>query len=168
MKLAIGSGKYGRQGWTTLDADPNSGAEIISTVPPLPHEVTSVKWQEIEMIHSLEHLYPWDAAQLLTEIRGVLVAGGRLTIELPDLAFAAAVLIGQKERIPGTVSGQCDMWPIYGDPNHRNPLYGHRWGYTPQTLRQALEAAGFDPEGISHLPAQHHVPVRDFRMEAIA
>jgi len=170
MKLTIGRGMYGKHGYTTLDANPNIGAAIVATVPPFPKEVTDHvgKWEEVEMIHFLEHLYQWDAAELLREIRGVLAVGGRVVIELPDISFAAAVLMGAKDRIPGTAAGQCDMWPIYGDPSERNPLYGHRWGYTPQTLREALETAGFKPEGISQKPAQYHVPGRDFRMEAVA
>ena len=165
MRLSIGSGRVASPGWTTLDADPDSGAQIVATVPPLPEFPQPL--HTVEMIHSLEHLYRWDAAALLVEIYDALQPGGRLVIELPNIAFAAEVLTGIRPPIPGTAPGQCDMWPLYGDPTTRNPLYGHRWGYTPATLRGALEGAGFDPAKIVEYPAQHHVPGRDFRMEAV-
>lgn len=169
MRLNIGSGKYGPAGWTTLDADPASGAHIIASIPPLPLSVTehSGEWQEVQMIHVLEHFYQWDAIDVLAEIYKILAVNGRLIIELPNLNFAASVLAGVTEAIKGAAPGQCDMWPIYGDPTHRNPLYVHRWGYTPQTLSAALESAGFAIDSISQAPAQYHVPERDFRMEAV-
>jgi len=161
----IGAGGKKSSGWVTLDADPNSGADIIATLPPLPDAVRAVKWDEIEMIHVIEHFYQWEARELLREIRSVLAEGGRLIIEAPNIVYAARVLCGI-EQPPRGAKGKFDMWPLYGDPRGRNPLYGHRWGYSPSSMRKELLEAGFADTGIEEKPAQHHVQVRDFRIEA--
>ena len=163
-KLMIGAGKSRRSGWTTLDADPRSKADIIATVPPLPDQVKAKRWDEIEMIHVIEHFYIWEARQLLCEIRAVLAPGGKLIVEAPNILYAARVLCGL-EKPPRGALGQMDMWPLYGDPRHRNPLFGHRWGYSPDSLRSELVAAGFDADAIAVKRAKHHVPLRDFRVE---
>jgi len=165
-KLMIGAGRMRRKGWLTLDADPESGADIIATVPPLPDEARAVQWDEIEMIHVIEHFYLWEARQLLREIREVLAVGGRLVIEAPNIAYAARVLCGLVKP-PRGAKGKYDMWALYGDPRRSNPLYGHRWGYSPESMQAELIDAGFAAEAIEVKPAQHHKPVRDFRVEAI-
>ena len=168
-KLMIGAGRKRQRGWTTLDADVNTGADIIATLPPLPDAVLAQQWDEIEMIHVIEHFYLWEARELLPQLRDVLKMGGKLVIEAPNILYAARVLCGleQPPRVAKSKQGKFDMWPLYGDPRGCNPLYGHRWGYSPETMREELIAAGFDAEKIEELPAQHHVAVRDFRIEAI-
>ena len=34
------------------------------------------------------------------------------------------------------------MFVFYGDPSWKDPLMCHRWGWTPATLKQALEKCG--------------------------
>jgi hypothetical protein len=137
-----------REGWKTLDANPAYAPDYLASIPPLPDVVRAELWQEIEWIHGITSLYPWDAATLLEEIRAVLVPGGKLVLEQPDLAKADRT-----------------EW-MFGDPSLRNPLHMNRWGYTPYSLAAALEQAGYP--SIEILPAQHHLPARDFRIEAMA
>lgn len=167
MNLIIGCGAQRRPGWKTLDADPTVGSDYVADLPPLPPEVREVPWDTIEMIHFIEHLYPWDAAELLRQIHACLRPGGTFVLEQPDLRYAARVFAGIEPPVPGTEPGQCDMWAFFGDPTHRNPLYGHRWGYTPESLTDALADAGFLRSRIRRLPALYHVPQRDFRIEAV-
>lgn len=168
-RLMIGAGRERRRRWTTLDADPATGADIIATLPPLPAAVCEKKWTEIEMIHVIEHFYVWEARELLAQLRKVLTVGGKLVIEAPNLQYAARVLCGLEKppRVAKGKQGKFDMWPLYGDPRGRNPLYSHRWGYSPVTMREELVAAGFDADTIKEKPAQHHVAIRDFRIEAV-
>jgi hypothetical protein len=165
VKLSIGCGAQRRPDWITLDADPKVYPDYLADVPPLPDEIRAMQWEEVEMIHFIEHLFPWDAAELLRQVHECLIPGGRLVLEQPDIRFAAGVLAGLIPPLPGTVAGQCGMWAFYGDPTHKNPLFGHRWGYTPDTLSEVLVKAGFNPENISVLPALYHLPGRDFRIE---
>lgn len=152
-------------GAVSLDAAP--GADIQASVPPLPDEVKAVQWDHIEAIHFLEHLWLWEARQLLRECYEVLAPGGVLVIECPDITFCARVLIGDIEPPAWAAPGQFDMWGLYGNPDYKDPLYGHHWGYSRRSLTAELVAVGFDESRISSPRAQYHHPPRDFRLEAI-
>ena len=167
MNLAVGCGsqRKGDPGWMTLDANPESGADFICELPPFPEAVTRQLWNTVEMIHVLEHFYVWDAKGILKNIYELLSPSGVLVLEQPNLEFCARVLLGQA-KCPGRFDPeQCSMWGFYGDPNHRDPHMIHRWGYTPDSLRQLLVECGFDGEGITQRRAKHHLRRRDFRLE---
>ncbi len=165
MKLLLLSGAIRREGWRTLDADPAHHADYVRSIPPL--NMPPESCEEIELCHGISHFFQWEAAQLLREAHAALISGGRLILEQPNLLFAAEVLTGARPRIPGTVEGQCDMWPIYGDPTRQETLYGHKWGWSPETLTRALVEAGFAARNIWQTAALTHVPGRDFRIEAV-
>lgn len=165
-KLLLGSGTWRWAGWTTIDASPTSGADHVATVPPLPYAIRSTAWTVIQAIHFIEHLCPWEAETLIRQCYECLEPGGLLILEQPNIEYAAKVLIGEVVP-PQGAPGQFDMWPLFGDPTHRDPLMMHRWGYSPTTLTELLVRAGFDPGHIHVKPAQFHVPVRDFRLEGV-
>jgi len=158
MKVMIGAGRSKRAGWLRLDADERARPDILATVPPLPEEVRGA--DAFELIHVFEHFYLWDARDLLGTFFDFLSPGGELIIECPDLDSAVAALSGAS----GKPKMQWGMWVLYGDPGQRNPWYGHRWAWTPETLTAELRAAGF--ETIRSERPKHHVPDRDFRLVA--
>ncbi len=158
MKYSIGDGKEKTAGWLTVDADPRVEPDIVATVPPLPAECYGA--EAFRLIHVFEHFYKWDAEELLRQFFEALGDGGRLVLELPNLESAIDALSGKS----GKSQSSWGMWVLYGDPGHRNPLFGHRWGWTPETLTEALRAAGFSR--IEEERPRHHVPDRDFRIVA--
>lgn len=167
-KLQIGSGDrtslLQSEGWTTIDPDVEF-ADYRTAVPPLPVAVLSETWDVIEMIHVIEHFYRDDALTILSSCYDILKADGVLILEMPNLEFAARVVLGEvpenKLARPLEFNG---MYAIYGDQSRRNRYYQHLWGYTPETMRETLAGIGFSR--ISLLPAQYHWPHRDFRVEA--
>lgn len=163
MKLAIGQGE--REEWITIDADPGQCATHRTMVPPLPPLVKVDKFAEIEMIHFLEHLYYWDAISLLKECTEMLELGGLLVIECPNIEWCCKHLLGQvKTPSKNPAENQFDLWGFYGDPTREQPLYGHRWGWTPKSLEKELHSIGeFE---INHETPKYHNPVRDFRVVA--
>lgn len=144
-RLMLMAGSTRREGWKTLDC--KGGVDFLATVPPLPAEVAAVRWGEIEWIHGITQLYPWDAETLLREIREVLTPGGVLVLEQPNFHIASSE----------------EHW-TYGDPSFKDPLHMVKWGYSPQSLSALLSLCGFSRQELK--PAQHHVPARDFRIEA--
>ncbi len=94
----------------------------------------------------------------------MLKPGRKLTIDCPNIVYGAKVMCGLP-RPPRGAAVQFDMWPFYGDPTHRNPLYGHRWGYALETLTDELVAAWFKTERMEVVRARHHFPGRDLRIE---
>jgi predicted SAM-dependent methyltransferase len=126
-------------------------------VNPLPLEDGCAS--EVHSYHFLEHVYWWEAPALVGEFHRLLKPGGRLILELPDLAKSAKNLIDGK-------ADQMSMWGIYGDPAHKDPFMCHRWGYTPATLQSLLEGAGF-VDIVDMLPQKHGArQKRDMRAEA--
>jgi predicted SAM-dependent methyltransferase len=171
MRINYGCGRQVLDGWINVDAvrspqaprPPDvlfamrfdaSGALIERT--PLPDECAT----DLQAMHVIEHFYAWEVPAVLAEWRRLLQRGGRLILELPNLEMAARNLLS-------CMGDKMSMWPLYGDPAHRDPYMCHRWGYTPRTLSQALLDAGFvKPQ---FLPPQTHGRKvnRDMRCEAI-
>ncbi len=145
-KLLIGCGIHKREGWLTLDPDPSVGADIVGTIPPLPPELLALKFADIEWIHGITSLYPWDAIKALADIFFILEPGGKLVLEQPDFNKA-------KERVE---------W-LFGDGRLARPLLMNKWAWSPESLQSLLRYTGFVV--MSVLPAQYHVPDRDFRVE---
>lgn len=145
--LILCAGKTRRSGWKTLDANPTCEPDYVCNIPPLPSEVTSIKWNTVEWIHGITSFYPWEAADLLMEIHEILADDGKLILEQPDF-----------NRVAGRME-----W-IFGDPTFADPLHMNRWGWSPGSLTAALEIAGYSK--VMTGPAKYHNINRDFRAEA--
>ncbi len=76
------------------------------------------RWQRVFALHVLEHVPRTDVTALVRAMRDALAPGGRVIVELPNMAnlFTGGYL-------------------RYADLTHE-------WGYTEQSLRQLLESAG--------------------------
>lgn len=98
---------------------------------------------EVLSVHVIEHFYQWEAAGLLSEWRRVLKPGGRIVVECPNLLYAAKRFCAEHRTAGPGKEGQSTLWVFYGDPNWRDPLMCHKWGYTPQSLMEALRTAGY-------------------------
>jgi len=158
MKFDIGAGQK-KSDWITVDAKPGPNVDIVATLPPLPPEVRSAS--AIRMIHVLEHFHLWEAREILRQCFESLRTGGKLILELPNLQSAIDTLSGAIKQN----RSQWGMWVLYGNPAGENPLYGHKWGWTPKTLLPELVAAGFSAKKIKKAIPRFHVPMRDFRFE---
>lgn len=133
-----------------------SGGELINPLP-----LNDDCADELHSYHFIEHVYRWEALHLLEEFRRLLKSGAQLVLELPNIEAAARNLLAG-------MNDQMVMWPLYGDPEHRDPFMCHRWGYTPATITALLLAAGF--RDIRVLPPRTHGRKlnRDMRVEALA
>lgn len=148
-RLMLCSGIFRREGWKTLDCNPVHHPDFVAKIPPLPQAVKALQWDEIEWIHGISTgIERWQVPDLLEQIRLSLRAtpAGKLVLEQPD-------------------RDKCDRpeW-MFGDPSLCDPNHMNRWAYTPTDLTLLLRQAGFSRVDV--LPARHHVPARDFRVEA--
>lgn len=177
LRLSLGCGKDTRPGWVRLDANPEVHPDILATVPPIPEFVLSRRWDEIELNHFLASLYKWEAKELLCQLWQVMAPGGKLVIETPDIGFAMRHFILTQAGDTGIAPafeppegsyrpGQLDLWCFFGNPETQDKTIANHWGYTPKTLRALLIECGFEDIHIHDRPAQYHLPIRDFRMEA--
>lgn len=155
MKLNLGCGKRPLPGYTGVDLIPS--ADIVSDIRELKFaENGSV--DEIIAIHVIEHFYRWEVTPLLLEWKRVLKPGGKIILECPNLESAAKAILNK-------APDQLGMWALYGNPELKDVLHCHHWGYTPETLCLTLRLAGFREPQV--LPAQFKIPERDMRVEAI-
>lgn len=163
LKLNIGCGNKRVPGYTGVDAVKRSAAEIIAPAWEIPLDDGAA--EEILAVHIWEHFYRWECDKVIAEWKRLLVPGGLLVLELPDLWKCCRNVV---DRIEGRKVDQLSMWGLYGDPRDEDPYMTHRWGWTPQTLADYLTECGFT--AIKEKKPQFHrvgAELRDMRIEAI-
>ncbi len=165
-KLLLCAGRSRHPELFTVDMEPQFEPDLVATLPAFKlGKIRPEPWQQVSLIHGIEHFTAREAQELVTDIFSVLANGGKLILEQPNLESAAKALLGM-ESYTGHWEQDC-LWAIYGDPSQdRFPGMGHKFGYTPAMLTQLLMVCGFKKENIQVLPAKAHVPGRDFRIEA--
>jgi Methyltransferase domain len=143
VKLNVCCGGRILDGYTNVDVAPAPGAakpDILADARRIP--LADGCASEVMCIHGFEHFYRWQVDPLLDEWKRLLCVGGMLILELPDLLKCCEnILSGYTDA--GKHQDQAGMWGLYGDPRLQNPLMCHRWGWTPKTLRNVLEAHRF-------------------------
>jgi hypothetical protein len=164
-RLILCSGPYRYYGAKTLDANPDYQPDYCAVLPPLPRELRQGQWDEIYLFHGIEHFYVWEVPELLSQIHEALAVDGTLIMEQPNVEVAAKVMLGvlppmtEKPEASGVNA-------IYGDPAHQNPWMTHKWGWTPETLRDACVTAGFSVVKAGRALSRPFAEGRDFRIEA--
>lgn len=147
LRLNYGCGDSRLEGYIGVDVRPCPGAEhVLPAWDTSPFVAGSVA--EVYSRHMLEHLDPEDARRALSAWLDVLRPGGVLRLIIPDLAFHAQQLLGDRtswtddrnENLAHAMAG------FYG---WRDPARGgcnedaHRWGYTWESLSELLNKIGY-------------------------
>jgi predicted SAM-dependent methyltransferase len=145
MRLNIGAGGVRREGYLSVDIRPETAPDIVSAAWDL-STVADGSVGEIYSRHMLEHLDPSDARRALARWSALLRPGGALHVIVPDLEFHARQFLG---TVTSTFSSQRDhaMAGFYGwreESRGGDREDAHRWGYTEDSLAQALSETGFE------------------------
>lgn len=122
-----------------LDADASVGPDVVASITDLGH---IGEFDVVYCSHCLEHLPPWDVPVALAEFLRVLKPGGAAILFVPDLQDVQPTDEVLYEAPFGPITG-LDM--IYGHAmlTRNNPFMAHRTGFTRDTMKAALEKAGF-------------------------
>jgi len=160
FRLNIGCGKIKKIGYFNVDIDPSVNPDVVLSIESL-LPFKSGTFELVEAHHIIEHIFPWIVSSVLSEFLRILKPNGNLIIECPNIEFACNQLAS---NVGFGLDSKMGMWPIYGDPNHKNPYFMHKWGYTPLTIYEILLEAGFD--NIRRESPKTHTPNRDMRIVA--
>lgn len=148
MKLHLGCGPHILNGYVNCDMLPLPGVDVVCRSSSLPFADGEVG--EILAEHLIEHLTFFEFNQTVAECSRVLVSGGRLILECPDLEAVCAgfVAASEYERYD-SASGH---WPfiaqLYGHQRGKSDgeilSQVHKSGYTFQRLAYVLAGVGFN------------------------
>jgi predicted SAM-dependent methyltransferase len=168
IRLNLGSGDKTLPGYVNVDTvDERAGnkPDVISDIRKL--ELADEYADEVMAIHVVEHFYIWEIAALLAEWRRVLKPGGLLILECPNVLKAARNLVNNPSYATNREAGwKKTMHALYGDTRWEDALMVHKWGWTPASLTQQLEEAGFS--GVHEEVAIFHSPIdRDMRLVGV-
>jgi ubiquinone/menaquinone biosynthesis C-methylase UbiE len=136
--------------WTELrlDIDESVKPDVVGTMT----DMSSVATGSVDALfssHNIEHLYPHEVPQALSEFKRVLSPDGFVVITCPDLQSVCALVAEDKLTEPAYTSPAGPITPLdilfgHRPPMARGNLYmAHRCGFTQKVLTGTLQAAGF-------------------------
>jgi len=144
--LVAGSGPEKMPEWaennfsdTYLDIEPRNNPDILASMTAMgeigPYDV-------VFCCHALEHVYPHEVNRALKEFLRVLKPGGVAVILVPDLEDVKPN--GDVLNYP-TAGRICGLHLFYGDMAQieQFPYMAHHCGFVKETLKDALQQAGF-------------------------
>jgi SAM-dependent methyltransferase len=154
--LSVGSGpdelkRWDEEGYTVvrLDIEPRTNPDICASMTDMgeigPYDV-------VFCCHALEHLYPHEVVPALQEFHRVLKPGGSAVILVPDLEDVKPTEDVLDYPECGPITG---LHLYYGDAAQIKefPYMAHHCGFVKETLKNALNLAGFTlatTERLSH------------------
>jgi SAM-dependent methyltransferase len=169
LRLHLGCGTEYWPGYVNVDASPLSKADLCMSFTDLRSAFADGSLEEVAMIHSLSYLRLWEARDLFRDLSRLLAPGGRVVIELPDVAKCARALIDAGSAAPDRyheairgIYAFDDSW-IAGRVAHDT----YAFGWSAWHLKSELEQAGF--HNVVELdPRTHEQRLwRDIRIEAV-
>jgi len=163
IKLHLGCGDRYAKGFLNLDlvsatADINADCVRLGFLKD-----RSVSYILVE--HMLEHLSRREGLSALKEWARLLIPGGIVEIEVPDVVWCLENFLGktESERYDGEYMRQGAIAAIYGmqtDPGHF-----HKFGYTKEYLIECLKVCGFGARSVKTYMSFH--PCRSIRVTAV-
>lgn len=163
VKLHVGCGAVRKVGYINIDSV-HPAADVRCDLLAIDYPPGSVDCIEGYMV--IEHLTREHAQIFVANAWRMLVPGGMLILECPDMAKVARLILSLAEDSHGLESSPYGLRGIFGAPDTQLTLADvHKWGYTPASMRSLLEQAGFSKVTISD-GASHLYPIRDLRAEA--
>ena len=121
-----------------FDGDPETKPDVRCDIRALPAPDDS--FDIAHMRHVLEHFAPFETLDVVDEAVRILKPGGRLIVEVPNVAWAARQILAVDDA-PDLSAGDYPMWQMYGRQNG-SPFEVHRQAFTRHGLRRAFEHCG--------------------------
>ena len=150
LRVMIGAGPSKVEGWLATDLLP-SRADVVFLDAGKPFPFADGAVDRIHSEHMIEHVDHPIGRRMLAECHRVLRPGGRIRIATPDFDRVVA-LAGPIDGSLAEQVRESNLRRDVAEPEASNPVYavnrlfseyGHRFLYTEDLLRRALDAAGF-------------------------
>ena len=156
LKLDLGSGGTKKKGFIGIDAILGPGVDIEHNLEDgIPFADNSVS--EIYSSHFLEHIPHRNVKFVLQECSRVLLPGGNITIEVPNLKESLQKFLKMDER----TRWENGWEQIFG--NQKRQFEYHKTGFTKGRLKELLAKTGFERITLS---LSKHGPVSSLRAKA--
>lgn len=136
MKLELGSGANPTPGFVHLDNNPDFYPDILADASRLTSVVDMQTVTELKANHILEHFSWRITVSILREWRQVLVDGGTIHIEVPNMEWQV------KAYANGDIDAQEFVYYAYGGQDFAGN--DHYAGFDYLLLRKVLSEAGFN------------------------
>ena len=164
LKLHVGCGSQRKPGYVNIDAfDP--AADLRIPIEAIDYPPNSVEIVEGYMV--IEHLDRSAAEQFVHKAFAMLVPGGRLILECPDLVKVARLVLEFEDDLAMLEDGAFGFRGFFGEPKENMTAADyHKWGYSAKTLSALFFRAGFRPVLVGD-GASHGYPIRDVRVEGV-
>ena len=142
IRLNLGCGGDKRQGYINIDVRADVQPDMVwdLEVTPLPFPDNCA--EEIIAKDVIEHISWRRVEPLLRDLYRILMPGGRIYIQVPDLEAIARKVILNPDFCYNDLCGwkAISFW-VYGAQDY--PENTHKSGFTIPTLRRLLEEVGF-------------------------
>jgi hypothetical protein len=122
-----------------LDIDPGCRPDVVASMTDIPF---LGRFDAVICEHALEHLYPHQVLGALRGFRRALDADGILFLSVPNLEYARPTEDVVYDSPAGPICG-LDLYYGCSRMIADNPHMAHHCGFTPDLLRETLEAAEF-------------------------
>lgn len=145
VRLHLGCGNKRLDGFVNVDLVPSLATDLVTNIRSLPMFADD-SVEEIFLSAVYEHLYRGERREAIREWHRVLRPGGKLAISfIPDFDVYVRAFV---ERQPGILHPVFNLEEVFlyshgGYLPHHAPEQLHKDLFTPRSVRQELEAAGY-------------------------
>jgi len=165
-------------GWEhlLLDIDDRGKPDIVCDARRL-ETLTAGQFDAVYCSHNIEHYYPHEGAKVLRGFLHVLRADGFAEIRVPDIQAVMNRVVqsgmGISDILYDSPAGPISPHDVlygYGKEIEQSgqDFYAHKTGFTANTLRRALEQAGFLNTFLFEAPGAFEIKAFAFKSQPTA
>jgi len=168
VRLHLGCGQDYWRGYVNVDISADVLCDVRMDFIRIGERYQQESVAEVVLIHSLSYLRLWQARDLFAELFRILEKGGRIIIELPDLAKCAQKLLACEGNLAEYLEAVRGLYAFGMDQiDHREMFTPYSFGWSSWHLKQELEKVGFRQVTVCD-PQTHERRIwRDTRLEAV-